>query len=335
MRKSVFIIAEAGVNHNNRFTFAKRMIDVAVKAGADAIKFQTFHADALVSRYAPKAHYQNTTTDKNETHWAMIKKLELSYADHVRLMAYCREKKIQFLSTPFDLPSIDLLHRLGLPMFKIPSGEITNLPYLRKIGRLRKKIILSTGMSTLSEIAKAVDVLVKSGTKLSCITVLQCNTEYPTPYRDANLKAMATIKKRLGVCVGYSDHTPGIEVPIAAVALGAEIIEKHFTLSRKMKGPDHKASLEPHELMAMVKAIRNVEQALGNGQKIVSFSEAKNKAIARKSIVANCRIKKGERFSMSNITVKRPGTGISPMHWDTVLGKIAKKNFQVDEIIKI
>lgn len=329
----VFIIAEAGVNHNGCLKTAKKMVDVAVKAGVDAVKFQTFHAESFVSKFASKAKYQIKATGSDESQLDMIKKLELDLKAHKELIRYCQEKKIMFLSSPFDLKSIDVLLGLNLKIFKIPSGEITNLPYLRKIGSLRKKIIISTGMATIKEIEDALDVLVKQGTKKKDIVALHCNTEYPTPYKDANLSAMLTMKEILGVQVGYSDHTLGIEVAIAAVALGARVIEKHFTLDKNMFGPDHQASLEPDELKCMVSAIRNIEQAMGAGTKKPSRSELKNISIARKSIVAARDIQKGECFSLENITSKRPGCGISPMKWDHVLGKKAKRGFKKDEVV--
>ncbi len=332
--KKVFIIAELGVNHNGSVEIAKRMIDVAVEAGADAIKLQTFKAERVISRFAPKAEYQQLTTGKDESQLEMAKKLELDIGAHKELINYCKEKGIFFLSAPFDLESIDLLNKLGLRMLKIPSGEITNLPFLRKIAKLRKKIILSTGMSDLKEIKNALDVLVKFGTEKKDIAVLHCNTEYPTPYEDVNLLAMLSIKEAFDVEVGYSDHTLGIEIAIAAVALGATIIEKHFTLDKNMRGPDHRASLEPAELKAMVKSIRNIEIALGSPIKKPSPSELKNKPIARKSIVALRDIKKGEVFTEKNITVKRPGIGISPMDWERLIGKTAKKAFKEDELIE-
>lgn len=335
MKNKIFVIAEAGVNHNGSISIAEKMIDLAAMAGADAIKFQTFKAENVISRYAPKAEYQKINTSKKESQLEMVKKFELSQAMHRELLSYCGNKKIMFLSTPFDLDSIDLLHKLGLKLFKIPSGEITNLPYLRKIGSLRKKLIISTGMSTLQEVKDALSILVKSGTNKKDITVLHCSTEYPTPFADVNLYAMLTIKNQLKVAVGYSDHTLGIEVALAAATLGATVIEKHFTLDKNMLGPDHKASLEPEELRMMVRGIRNIELALGSGIKCPSNSESKNIRIARKSIVASRAIRKGERFSTFNITVKRPGTGISPMKWDSVLRRVAKKNFNFDELIKI
>ena len=329
-----FIIAEAGVNHNGSLELAKKMINVAVEAGADAVKFQTFKAEMVVSKYAQKAEYQKKTTTVDESQLEMIKKLELDVAAHRTLIDYCKKKNICFMSTPFDLDSIDLLNKLKLEIFKIPSGEITNLPYLRKIGTLKKEIILSTGMADLGEIENALDILACAGTELKGITILHCNTEYPTPVEDVNLKAVLTIKTAFPcVNIGYSDHTPGIEIPIAAVAMGATIIEKHFTLDKNMEGPDHKASLEPGELKEMVKAIRNIEKALGNGIKNPSPSELKNKPIARKSIVAARTIRKGESFTEENLTIKRPSTGISPMRWDEILGKHAQKKYVEDELI--
>jgi len=327
------IIAEVGVNHNGSIKIAKKLVDVAKDCGADAVKFQTFTAEKLVRFNAEKASYQKDIFGTDETQFNMIKKLELDVIAHKELIDYCTKIGIIFLSSPFDLDSIDLLVDLGLEIIKIPSGEIVNLPYLEKIGKLKKRIILSTGMADLGEIKNALDVLISSGTEKDDITVLHCNTEYPTPYEDVNLNAMATIKRAFGVKVGYSDHTLGIEVPIAAVALGAEVIEKHFTLDKNMKGPDHKASLEPSELKAMVNGIRKIEKALGDGIKKPSKSEQKNINVVRKSIVAIKPIKKGEIFSEENIGVKRPGTGISPMKWYKVIGKTAKKDFETDEWI--
>ncbi len=331
--KGTFIIAEAGVNHNGSIELAKKMIDVAVDSDADAVKFQTFKAEKLVKRDATKADYQKQTTDVNESQFDMIRKLELDEDAHRMLFSYCKERHIRFLSSPFDLDSIDLLNKLGLEIFKIPSGEITNLPYLRKIGALKKEIILSTGMANLGEIGKALEVLAKATTPKNRITVLHCNTEYPTPMEDVNLKAMLSIKEAFEVKVGCSDHTIGLEIPIAAVALGASVIEKHFTLDKNMEGPDHKASLEPHELKKMVKAIRNIERALGNGVKEPSMSELKNKPSARKSIVAAKNIERGDVFTEENLTVKRPGTGISPMRWEEIIGQRASKDYREDEII--
>ena len=329
----VFIIAEAGVNHNGSLELAKKLIDVAVVSGADAVKFQTFKAENLVSKNAQKADYQKQTTNNEESQFDMIKKLELDVQTHRILMDYCKEKNIMFLSTPFDHDSIDLLNDLGLEIFKIPSGEITNLPYLRHIGKLNKKVILSTGMADIGEIEDAMDILINAGTKKENITVLHANTMYPTPMEDVNLKAMVTIGKTFDVAFGYSDHTLGIEVDIAAVAMGACCIEKHFTLDKTMEGPDHKASLEPDELKAMVKAIRNIELALGSSIKKPSKSEMPNMQIARKSIVAKIEIKKGDRLSEENITIKRPGNGINPMRWDEIVGTIAAKDYKEDELI--
>lgn len=326
-----FIIAEAGVNHNGSIELAKKLIDKAVEAGVDAVKFQTFKSEKLVSRNAEKAEYQKKSTSKEESQFDMLKKLELDVESHNVLMNYCKDKGIMFLSTAFDLESIDLLNDLGLEIFKIPSGEITNYPYLKKIGKLKKKVILSTGMSNMQEVKEAVNVLKNNGIK--DIIILHCNTEYPTPMECVNLRAMNTIKDELNVEVGYSDHTLGIEVPIAAVAMGAKVIEKHFTLDKNMEGPDHKASLEPQELKEMVLRIRNIEKALGNGKKEPSESELKNLAAARKSIVADRKIKRGEIFTEDNITCKRPGNGISPMKWEEVIGKIAVKDFDEDEMI--
>lgn len=329
-----FIIAEAGVNHNGSLDMALQLVDVAVTAGADAVKFQTFKAEKIIAVSAPKAGYQKETTGADESQLEMVKKLELDETAHMRLHKHCRHKGLQFLSAPFDLESIDLLSRLGVEIFKIPSGEITNLPYLRKLGVLRKRLILSTGMANMGEIEAALDVLTEYGTPLENITVLHCNTEYPTPFEDVNLRAMLTIANAFpGISVGYSDHTNGIEVPIAAVAMGATVIEKHFTLDRNLTGPDHKASLVPDELKAMVRAIRNIEKALGDGIKRPSPSEVKNMIIARKSLVAAQPIKTGELLSADNITAKRPGTGISPMHWDEVLGQAAQKDYKKDDLI--
>jgi len=329
----VFIIAEAGVNHNGSTELAKKLIDVAVHSGADAIKFQTFKAENLVSKKAQKAEYQKQTTDSKESQFEMIKKLELDVDTHQALMAYCAEKNILFLSTPFDHDSINLLNKLGLDIFKIPSGEITNLPYLKQIGALNKQVILSTGMANLGEIEAALAVLVSAGTQRKRITVLHANTMYPTPMEDVNLKAMQTIGQAFDIAYGYSDHTLGIEVDIAAVAMGASVIEKHFTLDKTMEGPDHKASLEPDELKAMVKAIRNIELALGSRVKQVSNSERPNMAVARKSLIAKIDIKQGEQFTENNLTIKRPGTGISPMRWDEVIGQTAQKNYLADDLI--
>ena len=332
----VLIIAEAGVNHNGDIQIAKKLIDVAAESGADIVKFQTAKAENVVSRFAKKAEYQIENTGNGaESQLEMIQKLVLDDSAWPILIDYCKQKNIQFLSTPFDLESVDLLHNLGLKIFKIPSGEITNLPYLRKIGKYNKQVILSTGMANLGEIESAIAVLVDSGTKRENITLLQCNTEYPTPFTDVNLKAMKSLKKAFRLPVGYSDHTPGIAIPLAAVGMGAKVIEKHFTLDKNMEGPDHKASLEPCELKAMVQGIREIELALGDGIKQTSASEAKNKPIARKSIVANCAIKKGEILSESNLYTKRPAGGISPMEWDKVIGTKAIRDFEPDEMIEL
>lgn len=329
------IIAEAGVNHNGNVDLAKQLIDVASAAGVDIVKFQTFKAKNLVTRNAQKAVYQKSNTGNSDSQFSMLSKLELSEKDHFELLDYCREKNIQFLSTPFDLASIDLLKNLGINIGKIPSGEITNLPYLRKMAWTFGTLILSTGMSTLDEIGAALKVIFDTGFSKENITVLHCNTEYPTPMKDVNLKAMLTIGREFGVKVGYSDHTLGIEVPVAAVALGATVIEKHFTLDKKMEGPDHVASLDPEELKAMVKTIRNIELALGSKIKIPSDSEKKNIEIGRKSIVALFPIKKGDLLTEKNLTVKRPGKGLSPMLWDEIINKKAMKDFDADELIQI
>ena len=335
--KHVMIIAEAGVNHNGNIENAFRLVDAAAYAGVDYIKFQTFKAEKLVSGSAKKAVYQiQNTRNAEETQFQMLQKLELSQEQHAQLIAYCQKKNIQFFSTAFDLDSLEYLHEIGLQMVKIPSGEITNLPYLRKAARLFRQVILSTGMTTISEIKDAVSVFTEAGISKENIIILHCNTEYPTPMDDVNLKAMLHIQEVFGTEIGYSDHTLGIEVPIAAVALGASIIEKHFTLDKTMIGPDHSASLEPDELKSMVSAIRNLEKALsGSGMKEVSPSEQKNIAIARKSIVATKEIHKGELFTEDNIGVKRPGTGISPMKWDEVIGKVSQQDFAEDELIII
>lgn len=336
MSKHVLIIAEAGVNHNGSLELAKQLIDKAVEAGVDIIKFQTFKSEKLVSKAAKQAEYQQRNIGKqDEGQLAMLKKLELSQADHEELIAYCKEKGIRFFSTAFDMDSIDYLHSLDMGLWKIPSGEITNYPYLRKIAQYKESVILSTGMCELLDIEAALNVLLKFGVKKEQITILHCNTEYPTPFADVNLKAMLEIGEKFGVQIGYSDHTEGIEVPIAAVALGATVIEKHFTLDKNMEGPDHKASLEPNELKAMVMAIRNIEQALGSGHKTISDSERKNIEIARKSIVAACLIQAGELLTEENLTVKRPGTGISPMRWSEVVGTRAIQNYNEEDPIQL
>ena len=334
--KRTLIIAEAGVNHNGDIAKAKALIDKGAEAGVDYVKFQTFKAEKLVTKQAQRASYQDKNTQNNDSQYEMLKKLELSQALHQELMDYCNQKGVKFLSTGFDSESLVFLAQLGITIAKVPSGEITNLPYLRQVASLFSEVILSTGMATIDEIKDAVKVLIDNGVSKDKITILHCNTEYPTPMEDVNLKAMLHIQRELGLPIGYSDHTLGIEVPIAAVALGATVIEKHFTLDKTLPGPDHKASLEPNELKAMVSAIRNIEKAIGgSGLKEVSKSEEKNKPIARKSIVASTDIKKGDIFTPENLTVKRPGTGISPMQWDEVIGKTAKKDFEEDDLIEL
>ncbi|MBF1050673.1 MAG: N-acetylneuraminate synthase [Peptostreptococcaceae bacterium] len=331
--KKTLIIAEAGVNHNGCIDLAKSLVDKAVIAKADIIKFQTFTAENLVTKNAQKAEYQKNNLAGESTQFNMLKNLELSQAEFKELKDYCTEKNIEFLSTAFDLESIDFLESLGMNTWKIPSGEITNLPYLIKIAKLKKKVILSTGMSTMQEIEDAVNIFKKYGT--NDITILHCTTQYPTLFEDVNLNAMLSIKEKFGYDVGYSDHTKGIEVPIAAVALGATVIEKHFTLDNNMIGPDHKASLQPDELKKMVESIRNIELSLGDGRKVVANSEKENMSIARKSIVAKKSIRKGQLLSEENITVKRPGDGISPMKWFDILGTAAIRDFEEDELIQI
>ena len=331
---SVFIIAEAGVNHNGSIKIAKDLINVAVESGADAVKFQTFKAEKLVSKTAEKADYQKKTTEASESQFDMLKKLELDVEAHQELLVYCQEKNIMFLSTPFDHDSINMLNDLGLETFKIPSGEITNFPYLQHIGSLKKQVILSTGMSTLQEVGDALTVLINEGVLKENITVLHANTMYPTPMTDVNLNAMLTMQKKFGVAVGYSDHTLGIEVDIAAVALGASIIEKHFTLDRAMRGPDHKASLEPEELEAMVAAIRNVEGAMGDGIKKPTKSENDLKTFVRRSLVTAKEIKAGEIISPKDIFIKRPGTGISAEFKDNIVGMKSGRDISVDSVIK-
>ena len=332
--QQTIIIAEAGVNHNGSIELAKKLIDAAALSGVDYVKFQTFKADNLVTKSAKQADYQAQNAGKS-SQYEMLKQLELSPEQHFELIEYCDVRGIKFFSTAFDMESIEFLSNLNLGLWKIPSGEITNYPYLKRIAEDKQPVILSTGMSTMDDIKNAVEVLLKNGVELPHLTILHCNTQYPTPFQDVNLLAMQTIARELGVNVGYSDHTPGIEIPIAAVALGATIIEKHFTLDRTMDGPDHKASLEPDELKAMVSAIRNVEKALGSPEKKVSESENKNIDIARKSIVAARTIDKGESFTEENLTAKRPGNGISPMRWEEILGKIAIRDFKEDELIEL
>lgn len=334
MKNKVLIIAEAGVNHNGSIHLAKKLIDVAAAAEVDFVKFQTFNSKKLVSKSAQKAEYQiENTNNASDSQLAMLQKLELSKEAHLELIGYCETKGIKFLSTGFDLESLDFLNDLGIPLFKVPSGEITNLPYLRKIGSFGKPVIISTGMADIQEIEDALNVILKEGIDQKNVTILHCNTEYPTPMQDVNLKAMTTIGDTFNVNIGYSDHTLGIEVPIAAVALGAVVIEKHFTLDRNLEGPDHRASLEPFELSKMVSSIRNIELSLGHGEKVPSPSEIKNKAVARKSIVANNDIKTGEVFTNDNLTIKRPGTGLSPMQWDKVIGTRATKDYAEDDLI--
>ncbi|MDF2656926.1 MAG: N-acetylneuraminate synthase [Bacillota bacterium] len=330
---SVFIIAEAGVNHNGNLALAKKLIDSAKEAGADAVKFQTFQTEQVITKSAQKAVYQQITTGEQESQYEMVKKLELTFDEFTSLKEYCDHSEILFLSTPFDMESIEYLETIDLPIYKIPSGEITNLPYLIRISETLKPIIMSTGMSDLEEIGKAVSILKQHGNKE--LTLLHCNTEYPTPFEDVNLNAMLTLRNTFQTDVGYSDHTLGIEASVAAVALGATVIEKHFTLDKNMEGPDHKASLNPEELKLMVQSIRNIERALGEGEKKPSKSELKNRDIARKSIVAKVPIQEGEVFSAANITVKRPGNGVTPMRWFDVIGQTAKRAFKEDEPIEL
>jgi len=333
MKDRVKIIAEIGVNHNGDIVLAKKLIDEAKKSGANCVKFQTFKADSLVTKTAKKAQYQNLNYDSDESQYMMLKRLELTPDMHKEIILYCEEKNIEFLSSGFDIESIDFLSKLGQKIFKIPSGEITNFPYLRHLGTISKSIILSTGMSNLNEIKDAIQILESGGLERKHITVLHCTSEYPAPLNEVNLSAMNEIKNKLHVSVGYSDHTAGIEVSLAAVALGAEVIEKHFTINQALPGPDHKASLEPKELKLMVKLIRNIEVALGEPIKQASKSEIKNMAIVRKSIVAKNKIEIGEIFTKNNLTTKRPGTGISPMKWDFVIGQKASRVFDIDELI--
>ena len=333
MNIKTLIIAEAGVNHNGDLDLAKQLINAAADAGADLVKFQTFNANHQVTRTAKKADYQTQTTSSTESQHAMLRRLELTEEMHHQLIAHCLTQNIGFLSTGFDIESVDLLVSLGQECFKIPSGEITNLPYLRHIGQLGKTVILSTGMATLGEIEAAIEVLEQTGTPRVKVTVLHCTTEYPTPMNEVNLRAMQSIHATFDVAVGYSDHTEGIEIAIAAVAMGASVIEKHFTLDRNLPGPDHQASLEPEELKAMISAIRNIEVALGDGIKRLTPSEARNRPVARKSLVASRAISIGEIFTAENITTKRPGTGISPMRWDELVGQASQKNYNEDDLI--
>jgi len=332
---TVLIIAEAGVNHNGDLAIARQLIDIAAESGADLVKFQTFSAKRLVTPDAQKAAYQNRTTDANETQYAMLERLELSEEMHIELMQHCERRGIGFFSTAFDIESIDLLVRMGIERIKIPSGEITNLPYLRHVAKQNLPVFMSTGMCDMDEVADAVAVLENGGLDRSEITVLHCSTEYPTPIANVNLRAMTTLREQFGVSVGYSDHTLGTEIAIAAAALGASVIEKHFTLDRSLPGPDHEASLGPDELKAMVDAIRNIEQALGDGIKRASTSELATRDVVRKSLVARHAIREGQAFSAENLDVKRPGTGISSMAWDEVLGRRAKRDFAANELIEI
>lgn len=331
----VLIIAEAGVNHNGSLELAKQLVDKAVEAGVDYVKFQAGIPELVASKFARKAEYQKATTGAQESQLDMIRKITLTPRQQRQLAAYCRETGARYLCTPFDLPSIELLQELGMQLWKIPSGEITNYPYLKVIAQTGLPVIMSTGMADMKDIGEALEVLTKYGTPRNKITLLHCTTEYPAPKDEVNLLAMKTLKECFGVETGYSDHTQGIEIPIAAVAMGARVIEKHFTLDRNMEGPDHKASLEPHELKSMVECIRNVEKALGDGIKKVTASEFKNKVIARKSIVAFRNIAAGEVFSEENLITKRPANGLSPMRWEEVIGQIAKRDFQEDEPIEL
>ena len=335
MKKNVIIIAEAGVNHNGDINIGKKLIDAASIAGADFIKFQTFKTSNLVTKKAKKSNYQIVNSKKKESQFDMLKKLEMSNSMHLNLIRYCKRKNIKFLSTAFDIDSLYYLKKIGVKIAKIPSGEITNLPYLKIIAKLFKHVIMSTGMSTIQEIKNAFNILIKLGVKRKNITILHCNSDYPTKMKDVNLKAMIHIKDEIGVDIGYSDHTLGIEIPIAAVSLGAKVIEKHFTLDKNLAGPDHKASLNPEELKNMVHSIRNIEKAIkGSGKKIPSLSELKNITSIRKSIFARCKINKGDIFDERNLVTKRPGNGISPMKWDEIIGKTSPKNFNKDDKIK-
>ncbi|AWI79962.1 N-acetylneuraminate synthase [Parazoarcus communis] len=329
------IIAEAGVNHNGDLNMARALVDAAAEAGADLVKFQTFSADRLVTTSARKADYQIKATEADESQYEMIRRLELSPAMHADLIGHCQQRGIEFFSTAFDLDSLDYLNSLGMPRIKVPSGEITNLPYLRKVGAFGKHVILSTGMSTLGEIEAAVDVLERAGTSRDRITVLHCNTEYPVPMAEVNLRAMISIREAFGVEVGFSDHTEGIEVAVAAVALGACVIEKHFTLDRSLPGPDHRASIEPQELAHLIRSIRNIELAMGDGVKRPGLRESQNIPVVRKSLVAVKQIHAGELFSAENVGVKRPGTGLNPMRWDEVIGRRSARDFSVNELIEL
>ena len=331
--KRTLIIADAGVNHNGSLELAKQLIDAAAVAGVSYVKFQSFKAEKLVTKEAEQAEYQQRNA-ADSSQYTMLKKLELTHRQHEELVAHCKQKGVRFLSTAFDLESIEYLHSLNLGLWKIPSGEITNFPYLKKIAQYGEPVIMSTGMCSMDDVEQALNVLLEHGLTKEQITLLHCNTEYPTPMQDVNLRAMEQMRERFGVKVGYSDHTKGIEVPIAAVAMGADVVEKHFTLDKSLPGPDHKASLEPNELKAMVDAIRNIEQALGDGEKHVSNSERRNIAIARKSIIAARNIKQGEVLTEENLTTKRPGNGVSPMRWNEVIGTCAIRDFKEDELIE-
>ena len=333
MKNKTIIIAEAGVNHNGNFEIAKKLIDEAYLAGADIVKFQTCKAENVISKYAEKAEYQKVTTGTKDSQLDMVRKLMLSFDEYKELKKYCDSKGIIFLSTAFDLESVDFLHSIGMKLWKIPSGEVTNYPLLVKIAKLQEPIIMSTGMCEINEVEDAIKVLKENGA--SDITLLHCTTEYPAPFEDVNLMSIKTLEKKFNLKVGYSDHTQGIAISIAAVALGAKVIEKHFTLDRNMEGPDHKASIEPSELKQMVKEIRNIEVSLGDGNKTVSLSEKKNQNIVRKSIIAKREIKKGDIFSADNITTKRPGNGINPMEWNNIVGRVAKHDYEEDYLIKM
>lgn len=335
MNHRIIVIAEAGVNHNGSLSLAKQLIDAAAAAEVDYVKFQTFKTENLVTLNAEKAEYQQRNTGETESQFSMLKKLELSKKNHEELIDYCRIRNVKFFSTAFDLESLDYLHSLNLGLWKIPSGELTNYPYLKKIAGFGEPVILSTGMSELEEVREALQVLLSNGLKREHITLLHCTTEYPTPWTDVNLRAMQTLQDTFGVNVGYSDHTEGIEVPIAAAALGAKVIEKHFTVDRNLPGPDHKASLEPAELKAMVTAVRHIEESLGDGRKIIAESERKNRDIARKSIIAARDIAQGEVLRETDLIVMRPGTGISPMRWNEVIGRIAIRDFRKGDCIEL
>ena len=335
MNNHVIIIAEAGVNHNGDYELAKQLVLKAKEAGVDYVKFQTAKPELVISKFAEMADYQKVNTGKVESQLDMCKKIHLSLDDYKPLKVFCEEVGVKFISTPFDLVSIDVLEELDMDFWKVPSGEVTNYPYLVKIAKTHRPVVMSTGMCEVDEIRDAVNVLIENGLDLSQISLLHCNTEYPTPYQDVNLMAMNDLANELGLPVGYSDHSVGIEVPIAAVAIGAKIIEKHFTLDHNMPGPDHKASLEPDQLKQMVESIRNIEKALGDGKKKVSISERKNISIARKSIIAARDITKGEILTEENLTVKRPGNGINPMRWNEVIGKTAIRDFVEDELIEL